>query len=110
MPRVGFRAIISGTRPVVTEMPESCTDPSATLDLAALSEGNLSPQGMHRLASHVVRCPVCQMVLAAVVQDAHAVDSTTNRPCEADHLFEVWAVSEQEDIHSCIPVVDKCDR
>lgn len=88
MPRVGSRSIMSGTRPVVVETHESCTDPSATLDLAALSEGSLSPEGMQRLAGHVVRCPACQVVLGVMVQDAHAVDFTQKRPCETNRLFE----------------------
>jgi len=83
MSRVSFRANASGTGSVVAETSETCADPSASLDLAALSEGNLSLQGMQRLASHVVRCRACQVALAAVVQDAHAVDSTTKRSCGA---------------------------
>lgn len=109
MPRVGFRAITLGAGPVIAEMSESCTDPSAMLDLAAWSEGSLSPHGMHRLASHVVRCRACQVVLAAVVRDAHAVDSTTKRPCEAERLFEAWA-AEQESVHSGVVTLDKGAR
>ncbi|HEX8110866.1 MAG TPA: hypothetical protein VF516_24205 [Kofleriaceae bacterium] len=79
------------------------------LDLAAWSEGNLSPHGMHRLASHVVRCRTCQLVVAAVVRDAHAVDSTMQRPCEAERLFEAWT-AEHEGIQSCVAALDTCDR
>lgn len=88
MPRVGFRAIIPTTADPVVDLPESCADPSAALDLAALSEGNLSPLGMERLARHVVRCTTCQAVLAAVVQDGQAVDSGVKRSCDVNHLFE----------------------
>lgn len=88
MPRVGFPAITLTTGSAVVDLPESCTDPSAALDLAALSEGSLSPQGMERLAHHVVRCSSCQAVLAAVVQDTHAVDSTTKRFCDVNHRSE----------------------
>jgi len=87
MPRVGFRAI-PPTMADRIDLPESCADPSAALDLAALSEGNLSPHGMDRLARHVVRCSACRTVLAMVVQDAQAVRSTTERFCDAKHLFD----------------------
>lgn len=88
MPRVGSRAIIPTTADPVVDLPESCPDPSAALDLAALSEGNLSPQGMDRLARHMVGCSACRTVLAMVVQEAQEVDSTTKRFCHAQHLFE----------------------
>jgi hypothetical protein len=88
MPRVGFLAIIPTTADPVVDLPESCADPSAALDLAALSEGNLSPHGMDRLACHVVRCSACRTVLAMVVQDTQAVDSTTKYFCDANHLFD----------------------
>lgn len=101
MPRVGFQAIGSSTGSVFVEAPESCADPSATLDLAALSEGGLSTHGIQRLARHVVRCPACQIVLAAVVQDALPVDATRKRAYQAERLFKAVAAAEQEDIQSC---------
>ncbi|HEX8113408.1 MAG TPA: hypothetical protein VF516_37015 [Kofleriaceae bacterium] len=41
-------------------------------DLAALAEGNLSPQGLQRLAGHLRRCQTCAATLIAIVEDAHA--------------------------------------
>jgi hypothetical protein len=107
MPRVGCRAVTADSGPIAAEPTEGCTDPSAVLDLAALSESTLSPQGMHRLAGHVIRCPTCQRVLAALIRDTHAVDSTVKRSCDSDRLLGVWAAGESGDTSSRIAASDK---
>ena len=92
MPRVVFRDITPTTGLDVVDLPESCADPSAALDLAALSDGHLSPQGLERLSAHAVRCSACLAAFAAVVQDTQAVDATTKRAYDVKHLleFEAW--------------------
>ena len=86
-----FRVSALGPDSIVAVIPKSCLDLCAALDLAALSDGNLSPRGMERLACHVVQCPSCQVVLAAVVRDTHTVDSTTKRLLSIKCSFEAWA-------------------
>jgi anti-sigma factor RsiW len=41
-------------------------------DLAALADGNLSQDGLRRLAGHLRRCQTCTATLAAIVEDARA--------------------------------------
>jgi hypothetical protein len=43
-----------------------CASSEVLLDLAALSEGNLSAAGRRRLTAHLARCRPCRLVLAAL--------------------------------------------
>jgi anti-sigma factor RsiW len=43
-----------------------CADACALHDLAALSEGNLSPAGRRRLAGHLAHCRACQRLFAYI--------------------------------------------
>ncbi len=56
-------------------------------DLAALAEGNLSPQGRQRLAGHLRRCQTCMATLIAIVEDAHA------GPGGETHRLAAWLSS-----------------
>jgi hypothetical protein len=56
----------------------SCDDPFAIHDAAALREGNLSPDGIRRLANHVVQCDSCKILIAALVVEAQRAESTGN--------------------------------
>jgi hypothetical protein len=107
MTRTGFRSGASRNRTVIAQTAETCADPSAALDLAALSEENLSAQGMRRLASHVVRCRACQVALATVVQDAHRVESTAKRSCEAARLCDSERAADPVHVHPDVATVDK---
>ena len=102
MTRASFQTGASRKKLIATETAETCTHPSAALDLAAWNEGKLSAQGMRQLASHVVRCRACQVVLAAVVQDvhrrAHRVESTRKLSVR-DHAS---TTSKSEDIRSVV--------
>ena len=49
---------------------EGCS--SAVLDLAALSEGNLSDEGLRRLAGHLHRCSPCRALYTSLVKDAES--------------------------------------
>lgn len=53
-----------------------CDDVHAPHDLAALREGQLSSDGIRRLAAHVRRCATCQLVVATVVAETTRADST----------------------------------
>jgi hypothetical protein len=53
---------------------EGCS--SAVLDLAALSEGNLSEPGLRRLASHLHHCSPCRALFASLVKDAESAPRT----------------------------------
>lgn len=44
----------------------SWTSPEVLLDLAAFSEGTLSPAGRRRLFAHLARCHTCRLVLASL--------------------------------------------
>lgn len=48
-------------------------------DLAAVADGNLSPQGLQRLTDHLRRCPTCTATLAAVVEDTRAARGESHR-------------------------------
>jgi hypothetical protein len=50
---------------------EGCS--SAVLDLAALSEGNLSESGLRRLAGHLHHCAPCRALFAALAKDTDGV-------------------------------------
>jgi hypothetical protein len=54
---------------------EVCSSPSAVLDLAALSEGNLSEDGLRRLAGHIRQCPTCAAVFASLHGESHRASS-----------------------------------
>jgi len=41
-------------------------------DLAAVADGNLSPQGLQRLTDHLRGCPTCTATLVAIVEDGKA--------------------------------------
>jgi anti-sigma factor RsiW len=47
-------------------------------DLAALSDGNLSPEGIARLAGHLRRCETCMRTLAAIIEDAPSARGTND--------------------------------
>ena len=53
-----------------------CDDVHAPHDLAALREGQLSSDGIRRLAAHLRRCATCQLVVATVVAETTRADST----------------------------------
>ncbi len=53
---------------------EGCS--SAVLDLAALSEGNLSEPGLRRLAGHLHQCSSCKALFASLVKDAESAPRT----------------------------------
>jgi hypothetical protein len=48
---------------------EGCSDSSAPLDLAALSEGTLSPEGLRRLVRHVLDCQTCAAALGPLLEE-----------------------------------------
>jgi len=54
---------------------EVCSSPSAVLDLAALSEGNLSEDGLRRLADHIQRCPTCAAIFVSLHGEPHGANS-----------------------------------
>lgn len=56
--------------------PEGCSDLSSCLDLAALEEGTLSTEGIHRLAHHIAVCDSCKILFAILIDDAHQVEAT----------------------------------
>ncbi|HEX8110877.1 MAG TPA: hypothetical protein VF516_24260 [Kofleriaceae bacterium] len=45
---------------------------SAVLDLAAFSEGNLSDEGLRRLAGHLQQCSPCKALFASLAKDAES--------------------------------------
>lgn len=50
--------------------PGSCDDDGeVALDLAALSEGHLSPKGLHRVMRHAADCQTCQIALVQIILD-----------------------------------------
>lgn len=58
------------------EASRGCDDLHAPHDLAALREGHLSPDGIQRLARHVVRCTTCKLVVATIVAETRRAEST----------------------------------
>jgi anti-sigma factor RsiW len=48
-------------------------------DLAAVADGNLSPQGLQRLTDHLRRCQTCTATLTAVVEDTRAARGESHR-------------------------------
>jgi hypothetical protein len=50
------------------ERHAGCDD--ACHDLAALQEGTLSPDGIRRLARHVVQCDTCKIMVAFMMIEA----------------------------------------
>ena len=76
----GGQAGRSLAKPVIELDPNPsdapCLHPSSTHDLAALTEGNLSPQGLRRLARHLVKCRTCQLVLISMIDDGQRVRAT----------------------------------
>lgn len=61
---------------------EACS--SAVLDLAALSEGNLSDAGLRRLTGHLQHCGPCHELFTALTRDAE-----TRRGEDHDLLSEL---------------------
>jgi hypothetical protein len=53
-----------------------CDDTDASFDFAALRQGRLSPDGIQRLAKHVVRCATCKLLVASIVAEASRAEST----------------------------------
>lgn len=56
--------------------PDGCDDLYAPYDLTALQEGQLSADGIRRLARHVARCATCQIAVAMIVAEAAPAEST----------------------------------
>lgn len=56
---------------------DDCAD-FAIHDLAALSEGNLSPEGIERLAGHLQHCEACVATLVTLVGDAAPARGTAD--------------------------------
>lgn len=56
----------------------ACGDELAIHDAAALREGNLSREGIRRLADHLTRCESCRILIAAIVDDSLRAESTGN--------------------------------
>lgn len=75
---------------------EGCS--SATLDLAALGEGNLSQDGLQRLASHLHRCSSCRALFASLVKDAESAPPTGNH----DRLTKVGAIGSGKNSASTV--------
>lgn len=59
--------------------PIPCDDADAALDVAALQIGNLSDDGIARLAAHVVACESCRALVGILVRDALDVESSGER-------------------------------
>jgi hypothetical protein len=72
-------------------------------DLAALAEGNLSPDGMRRLAGHIHECPTCRATLAAIVEDTQSSRGT------GDTAVSAWLAmaTPLEDLRSSIASTDE---
>lgn len=62
-----------------SRVSEGCSDSFAILDLAAFSEGNLSQEGMQRLATHVRQCETCRIQLASVIRDSQRSQSSGDK-------------------------------
>lgn len=73
---------------------QGCSASSAPLDLAALSEGTLTPRRLRQLVRHVRGCPTCAAALASLINDAprsagrgdpdrhwHAANGSRPEPC-----------------------------
>lgn len=58
------------------EASRGCDDLHAPHNLAALREGHLSPDGIQRLAQHVVRCTTCKLLVATIVAETRRAEST----------------------------------
>jgi hypothetical protein len=87
--------LFEAVRPTqVPGIPEECSS-FAIHDLAALAEGNLSREGMKRLATHLPQCQTCTATLLAVVEDTQPGRGT------GDHSLAAWlavmATSEDSD-------------
>lgn len=70
------------THSVQDPIEGECSDPSAVHDLAALSEGGLSEDGMRRLALHLYQCGACRLVFTSMVSE------TTRAECTDQHAIE----------------------
>jgi hypothetical protein len=68
--------------------PRRCDDLYATHDLAALREGHLSPDGIHRLARHVTTCATCKILVATIVAEASRAESTGTHPAAPERQPE----------------------
>ena len=55
-------------RPSVVTLEDCST--FAIHDLAALADGNLSEEGLRRLANHVLQCRTCRATLAALIEES----------------------------------------
>lgn len=68
---VPSNSAVSGTE------PSACESPTALHDLAALLDGKLSPEGLDRLAQHVMQCETCKVHVTLLRHVAlEDVDST----------------------------------
>jgi hypothetical protein len=74
---------------------------SATLDLAALGEGNLSGADLQRLAGHLHRCSPCRALFASLVRDAE----TEPQPEKPDLMTGIAAIGGGRS--SCIDCQDE---
>lgn len=62
----------------------SCTESSARHDLAALSEGSLSPEGSHRLAHPLARCPTCALLFTSLLSAVAPVETAVGERAADD--------------------------
>ena len=82
------RCFLSRTQPPpapdATPGPVALEDCStfAIHDLAALADGNLSEEGLRRLASHIIQCRTCRATLAALIDESQNSPgaTTSERP------------------------------
>jgi len=73
--------------PIDTQATESeCEDSEALLDLASLSDGHLSAEGMRRLAWHLCNCGSCRAVFASMVEEVIGADATGTHDVRRFHI------------------------
>jgi hypothetical protein len=68
--------------PVSADAPATgaCDDLYAPSDLAAMRDGRLCPDGIQRLAKHLVQCRTCKLFVATMAAEACQAESTGSHP------------------------------
>jgi anti-sigma factor RsiW len=59
-------------------------------DLAALADGNLSEEGLRRLANHIPQCRICRATLAALIEESQNNPGATASERPGGHDVTAW--------------------
>src|SRR5262245_34719957 len=78
--------------PHATPEPVALEDCStfAIHDLAALADGNLSEEGLRRLANHIPQCRTCRATLAALINESQNSPGATASEGPGSYDLTAW--------------------